>query len=192
MSDFQTDQNHSELLKSEFNLTNRQNYDKNENDLNYVDTFSSYHSNEKKSDEQEQFETNQFIVSDNNFSLNDKEEKKSEENCVESEEMDENGEEIHIVNFKITILASFPAEKESEKDSFMSDMINKPRATEGPKPIHFYRFEYQLIPDDPDTMYIADLVTFKSAVKIYPDKFDPKVIRVWENDNKIWATWSVK
>lgn len=191
MSDFQPDQNHSELLQSEFNLTNRQNLDKNENHLNYADTFSSYHSNEKKSDENEQFDTEQFIVSDNNFSLNEKEEKKSEDNCVESEEMDENGEEIHMVNFKITILASFPIEKDSEKDSFSND-INKPRATEGPKPIRFYKFEYQLLPDDPDTLYSADLVTFKSAIKIYPDKFDPKVVRVWENENKMWATWSIR
>ncbi|CAF0826449.1 unnamed protein product [Brachionus calyciflorus] len=202
MSDFQTDQNHSEILRSDFNLTTNshdlETNKQNENELNYADTFSSYHSNDEikptSSNEQnnEPFETNHFLLSDNNFSLNDKEDiKNMNVNCIESEEFDENGEEIHKVNFKITILASFPIEKEAEKEYSLSDSSNKPRATEGPKPIHFYRFEYQLIPDDPDTLYATDLVTFKQAVKIYPDKFEPKVIRGWENDNKIWATWSI-
>ena len=55
---------------------------------------------------------------------------------------------------------------------------------------NFYKFEYQLIPDDPDTLYVADLVTFRNAAKLYPEKAESKILKAWENGNKIWVTWN--
>jgi hypothetical protein len=55
---------------------------------------------------------------------------------------------------------------------------------------NFYKLEYQLLPSDPDTLFVADLVTYKTAAKLYPENADPKVIKPWQHENKMWITWN--
>lgn len=201
MDDFQNDQNRSELLQSPFNLTNRQNFENhipnlndenkphetNENDLNYNDTFSTYDSsngNNKQTNAKDQ-----FILSDNNFTVTDR---YVDRNDFEDTPEENQEEEPHDVLITVTILAAFPVEKDNDKEMTINESVNKPRATEGPKPINFYKFEYQLTPDDPESIYTADLVTYRSAVKLFPEKGEPRVIKAWEDENKLWVTWNIK
>ena len=55
---------------------------------------------------------------------------------------------------------------------------------------NFYKFEYQLDPDDPETITTADLVTYRIAAKLYPEKGEPRVLKSWEDEGKIWVTWN--
>jgi hypothetical protein len=45
------------------------------------------------------------------------------------------------------------------------------------------------MPDDNETVYTADLVTYKVAAKLFPEKSEPKVLKTWEFENKIWVVW---
>jgi hypothetical protein len=45
------------------------------------------------------------------------------------------------------------------------------------------------MPDDPEPVQ-ADLVTYKAAAKLFPEKLDPKIIKSWENEDKIWVVWT--
>jgi hypothetical protein len=47
-----------------------------------------------------------------------------------------------------------------------------------------------LDPEDPETIVTADLVTYRIAAKLYPEKGEPRVLKSWENDGKIWVTWN--
>ncbi len=96
-------------------------------------------------------------------------------------------EEVHNVSITVTICAAFPSE--DVKEIIQESSTNKPRATEGPKPQNFYKFEYQLMPDDPEPIQ-ADLVTYKVAAKLFPEKSEPRIIKSWEHENKIWIIWS--
>lgn len=55
---------------------------------------------------------------------------------------------------------------------------------------NFYRFEYQLFPDDSDSLIAADVVVYKNAIKLYPEKSEPRVIRGWELNDKLWVVWN--
>ncbi len=55
---------------------------------------------------------------------------------------------------------------------------------------NFYKFEYQLIPDDPETLVTFDLVVYKQAAKLFSEKFEPKIIKSWESEGKLWLTFS--
>ena len=43
------------------------------------------------------------------------------------------------------------------------------------------------MPDDPEPIQ-ADLVTYKIAAKLFPEKSDPRIIKSWEHENKIWSS----
>ncbi len=111
--------------------------------------------------------------------------KQSGQPSIFSENQD--SEEAHNVSITVTICAAFPAE--DVKEIVQESSTNKPRATEGPKPQNFYRFEYQLMPDDPEPIQ-ADLVTYKIAAKLFPEKSEPRIIKSWEHDDQIWIIWS--
>jgi hypothetical protein len=46
------------------------------------------------------------------------------------------------------------------------------------------------VPDDAETLCTADLVTFRNAAKLYPEKAESKVLKAWEFEGKLWITWS--
>lgn len=117
---------------------------------------------------------------------NDENEQESTSSKAESEENGVEGrEEVHNVSVVVTIVTAFPIEEGKE----IVDSSNKPRASEGPKPQNFYKFEYQLMPDDPEPLQ-SDLVTYKVAAKLFPEKSDPKIIKSWEHENKMWIVWT--
>jgi hypothetical protein len=45
------------------------------------------------------------------------------------------------------------------------------------------------MPDDQEPT-TSDLVTYKVAAKLFPEKGEPKVIKSWEHNNKIWIVWN--
>jgi hypothetical protein len=47
------------------------------------------------------------------------------------------------------------------------------------------------MPDDPETT-IFDLVNYRNAVKLYPEKGDTRVLKSWRSNGKNMVTWSQK
>lgn len=45
------------------------------------------------------------------------------------------------------------------------------------------------MPDDTEPVQ-ADLVTYKQAAKLFPEKSEPKIIKSWENEDKTWVVWT--
>ena len=45
------------------------------------------------------------------------------------------------------------------------------------------------MPDDTEPIQ-TDLVTYKSAAKLFPEKSEPRIIKSWESENKVWVIWS--
>ena len=45
------------------------------------------------------------------------------------------------------------------------------------------------MPDEEEPT-IMDLVTYRVAAKLFPEKSDPRVIKTWEHHNKLWITWN--
>ena len=45
------------------------------------------------------------------------------------------------------------------------------------------------MPDD-NEFTCSDLVTYKVAAKLFPEKSEPKILKSWEQGNKIWIVWS--
>jgi hypothetical protein len=64
------------------------------------------------------------------------------------------------------------------------------RLQEGLKPQNYYKFEYQLIPEENEPVISCDVVTYKIAAKLYPENQEPKLIKTWENESQIWVSWS--
>ena len=115
MSDFQNDQNRSEILQSPINLTDRQSQNQNINyDLNNNETFSLASLKEGDNTSSESNINNQLVESDTNFNNSNDRNKNEKKMLTESQHtIDENfqEEEVHVCKIVVTILAAFPAGK---------------------------------------------------------------------------------
>jgi hypothetical protein len=45
------------------------------------------------------------------------------------------------------------------------------------------------MPDDLEST-ITEVVTYKVAAKIFPDKEEPKVVKTWETESQVWVAWN--
>ena len=123
MSDFQNDQNRSEILQSPINLTDRQgannsnknNKNNNNYDLNNNETFSLASMQEHNNSSESNI-NNQLVESDTNFNNNASgkvqlqlEEKRMKMNSEEKIDEKDPEEEVHVCKIVVTIMAAFPA-----------------------------------------------------------------------------------
>ncbi len=113
MSDFQNDQNRSEILQSPVNLTDRQSQNANY-ELNNKETFSYASLKEDNNASSESNINNQLVESDTNFNnsnvhnrLNDGKKMLTDSQQTIEENVQE--EEVHVCKIVVTILAAFPA-----------------------------------------------------------------------------------
>jgi hypothetical protein len=60
----------------------------------------------------------------------------------------------------------------------------------GPKAQNYYKFEYQLLPDDSEPT-VTEIASYKTAAKVFPNKQEPRIVKTWENDNHVWIAWSL-
>jgi hypothetical protein len=113
MSDFQNDQNRSEILQSPINLTDRQSQNVNY-ELTNNETFSYASLKEDNNASSESNINNQLVESDTNFNnsnvhnkLNDGKKMLTDSQQTIEENVQE--EEVHVCKIVVTILAAFPA-----------------------------------------------------------------------------------
>ena len=115
MSDFQNDQNRSEILQSPINLTDRQhaNFQNNNYDLNNNETFSLASLKEHNTSSESNI-NNQLVESDTNFNSSNVRNRLSEEKkmLVDSQHIIDDTlqeDDIHVCKLVVTIVAAFPA-----------------------------------------------------------------------------------
>ncbi|XP_069062733.1 uncharacterized protein CFAP92 isoform X2 [Pleurodeles waltl] len=98
----------------------------------------------------------------------------------------------HLVNFTVTTSFAIPKppskeqKKVSEKGSAKSKEPNK--VVSSPKAQGYYHMEYFLFPDDAVPIK-ADVVVFGAVAKLYMEN-ETKVLKPWQEDDKIWLAWT--
>ena len=78
---------------------------------------------------------------------------------------------------------------EEDEGPAAKEGVRKKRTMDAPKPQGFFHYEYNLLPDDEDTVK-TDVVTFGVAAKIYTDRQEPKVLRTWQDGDQTWVAWT--
>lgn len=125
----------------------------------------------------------------------DKHELKPKKSRMKKNEVDVEG---HEVIFTVTISMAVPTIEEEETpldDANQSDagdiLKAKKRTLEAPKAQNFYHLEYTIFPDA-DDLVKTDVVTFGMGAKIYLERQDPLVKKVWREGEITWIAWSQK
>lgn len=98
----------------------------------------------------------------------------------------------HLVNFTVTTSFAIPKppskeqKKVSGKGSAKSKEPNK--VVSSPKAQGYYHMEYFLFPDATEPIK-ADVVLFGAVAKLYMEN-ETKVLKPWQEDDKIWLAWT--
>ena len=90
------------------------------------------------------------------------------------------GEKLSL-RFAFTYLAL------DEHSRILEELVKKNKKTiESPKPIHFLHCEYVVSPLNAATS--TDVVTYAVAAKVFTDQ-DSRVVKTWDDGERIWVAW---